>query len=64
MVDVAGSRWVITGAAGTIGSALRAALFELQVELVSTDIRPVVPIGPSDVVVTADLTNLGSLVEL
>ncbi len=64
MVDVAGSRWVITGAAGTIGSALRAALSELQVELVSTDIRPVSPVGPRDEVVPADLSDLVSLVEL
>lgn len=64
MADVAGSRWVITGAAGTIGSALRQALSELQVELVSTDIRPVVPVGPHDHVVTADLSDLSSLAEL
>ncbi|WGM21152.1 NAD(P)-dependent oxidoreductase [Paenarthrobacter sp. OM7] len=64
MVDVAGSRWVITGAAGTIGTALRTALAEMQVELVSTDIRPVSPVAPQDVVATADLSDLNSLVEL
>ena len=64
MTDIAGSRWVITGAAGTIGSALRLALSELQVELVSTDLLPVMPIGPHDEVVTADLSDLGALVDL
>ncbi|NWL12207.1 epimerase [Paenarthrobacter nitroguajacolicus] len=64
MVDVAGSRWVITGAAGTIGSALRAALVELQVELVSTDIRRALPVGPNDAVVTVNLSDLSSLEEL
>lgn len=61
---IAGSRWVVTGAAGTIGSALRAALAEEGVELVSTDIRPASPLDPEDSVVTADLGDLESLVEL
>lgn len=61
---ITGSHWVVTGAAGTIGSALRAALAEQGVELVSTDIRPTTPIGPRDSVQTADLGDLESLVEL
>lgn len=61
---IAGSRWVVTGAAGTIGSALRIALAEQGVELVSTDIRPATPVGPGDSVVSADLGDLESLVEL
>lgn len=61
---IAGSRWVVTGAAGTIGSALRVALEEEGVDLVSTDIRPVSPVGPEDAVSTVDLGDLDSLVEL
>lgn len=61
---IAGSRWVVTGAAGTIGSALRIALVEEGVELVSTDIRPASPVAPGDSVVTTDLGDLESLVEL
>lgn len=61
---ITGSRWVVTGAAGTIGSALRAALAEQGVLLVSTDIRPTTPVGPHDAVQTADLGDLESLVEL
>lgn len=64
MLDVAGSRWVVTGAAGTIGAALRTALSELRVDLVSTDIRPVLPAGPHDEIVTADLSELGLLEEM
>lgn len=61
---ITGSRWVVTGAAGTIGSALRTALAEQQVELVSTDIRPTSPVGPDDSVTKMDLGDLESLVEL
>lgn len=64
MTNIAGSRWVITGAAGTIGSALRAALTDLRVELVSTDVRPTAPVGAGDSVVTMGLADLESLVEL
>lgn len=64
MTNLAGSRWVMTGAAGTIGSALRAALLDLRVDLVSTDVRPTVPAGPGDSVVTMDLADLESLVDL
>jgi nucleoside-diphosphate-sugar epimerase len=64
MVHIARSRWVVTGAAGTIGSALRAALHERDIELVSTDVRPTLPAGPNDRVVIADLADLGALTEL
>lgn len=60
----AGRRWVVTGAAGTIGSALRAALAEERVVLVSTDVRPTTPVGPDDSVRTLDLGDLESLVDL
>ncbi|WP_157429218.1 NAD-dependent epimerase/dehydratase family protein [Agromyces salentinus] len=64
MTNVAGSRWVITGAAGNIGTALRAALVDLQVDLVSTDLRSTAPAGPGDSVMTLDLADLESLVQL
>ncbi|MFD3443225.1 NAD-dependent epimerase/dehydratase family protein [Microbacteriaceae bacterium 4G12] len=64
MTTIAGTRWVVTGAAGNIGSALRAALLELQVDLVSTDLRSTAPIGPGDSVVPMDLADLESLVDL
>ena len=63
MTDIAGSRWVITGAAGTIGSALRVALHEQGVELVSTDRAPMAPVGARDHVVIAELADLEALVE-
>jgi UDP-glucose 4-epimerase len=64
MSSIAGSRWVITGAAGNIGSALRPALLERQVVLVSTDIRPVAPRGPEESVAVVDLGDLDALVQL
>lgn len=64
MTKIARSRWVITGAAGNIGSALRAALLELGVDLVSTDILSTAPVGPRDSFVQAALGDLESLVEL
>lgn len=64
MSQIAGSRWVVTGAAGTIGTALRAALSDEHVELISTDIRPTTPIGPHDRCVTADLAELDALAAL
>ncbi len=64
MVHIEESRWVVTGAAGTIGSALRVALHQRGVELVSTDVHPTLPVGSNDRVVTADLAELGALTEL
>lgn len=61
---ITGSRWVVTGAAGTIGSALRAALAEQHVDLVSTDIRETTPVGSHDAVAVVDLGDLESLTEL
>ena len=40
-----GARWVVTGAAGQIGVHLRAALHDLGVVLVSTDVVEVPPVG-------------------
>ena len=64
MTTITGRRWVITGAAGTIGTALRAALLERGVELVSTDIRPVVPADQGETSATTDLADLEGLTEL
>ncbi|WP_422870481.1 NAD-dependent epimerase/dehydratase family protein [Curtobacterium sp. RRHDQ10] len=64
MSSIAGSRWVITGAAGTIGSALRGALAAEQVLLVSTDLRAVTPVGPDESVAQLDLADLEGLVDL
>lgn len=64
MAYIEKTRWVVTGAAGNIGRALRAALHEHEVELVSTDVRLTSPVGPNDRVVTADLSDFGALVDL
>lgn len=64
MSSIAGSRWVITGAAGKIGSALRASLLERHAVLVSTDIRPITSSTPQESVAEVDLADLEALVEL
>jgi dTDP-4-dehydrorhamnose reductase len=64
MTDIAGTRWVITGAAGNIGSALRSALLDREAVLVSTDVRSMTPLGPQEVVTSTDLADLAALVEL
>lgn len=64
MSSIAGGRWVITGAAGNIGSALRSALLERHAVLVSTDIRPITSSTPHESVAEVDLADLESLVEL
>ncbi|MBE1513663.1 NAD-dependent epimerase/dehydratase family protein [Nesterenkonia halotolerans] len=64
MPHIVKSRWVVTGAAGNIGGALRAALHEREVELVSTDVRPTSPVGPYDRIVTADLSDFEALLDL
>jgi len=64
MTEIAGTRWVITGAAGNIGSALRSALLDRQAVLVSTDIRTMTPLGPHESVASTDLADLPALVEL
>jgi dTDP-4-dehydrorhamnose reductase len=64
MSSIAGSRWVVTGAAGNIGSALRPALLDRQVVLVSTDIRPITPSGPHESVAMTDLGDLDALTNL
>ncbi|MBT2500949.1 NAD(P)-dependent oxidoreductase [Curtobacterium sp. ISL-83] len=64
MTTIEGSRWVITGAAGTIGAALRSALADRGVDLVSTDLRSAAPVGPRDTVTIVDLSDLEALVDL
>ena len=64
MSSIAGSRWVITGAAGNIGSALRSALLERHAVLVSTDIRPITSSAPHESVAEVDLADVENLVEL
>lgn len=64
MAEIAGTHWVITGAAGNIGSALRSALLDRQAILVSTDIRAMTPLGPQESVARTDLADLDALVAL
>ncbi|MDQ0729198.1 NAD(P)-dependent oxidoreductase [Microbacterium sp. W4I20] len=64
MTEIAGTRWVITGAAGNIGSELRSALLERQAVLVSTDIRTITPLGPQESAARTDLADLDALVDL
>lgn len=64
MSSIAGSRWVITGAAGNIESALRSALLERHAVLVATDIRPLTPSSPQESVEEVDLADLKALVDL
>lgn len=64
MTTIASSRWAITGAAGNIGLALREALTEHHVALVSTDLRSAAPVGPHDTFVQAELGDLEALVEV
>lgn len=62
MNTLAGSRWVVTGAAGNIGVALRRELRAAGVELVSTDVRDVEPVDRTgDRVTVADLADLAAL---
>lgn len=62
MKPLEGSRWVVTGAAGLVGRALRQALRDRDVRLVSTDVRDVEPIdGDGDRVVVLDLADLEGL---
>ncbi|GAB2561941.1 NAD-dependent epimerase/dehydratase family protein [Leucobacter ruminantium] len=63
-MDVARSHWAITGAAGGIGRALRAALHDRGVRLTSTDARRFSPLGPDESVALADLDDLDALTEL
>lgn len=64
MSSIAGSRWVVTGAAGNIGSALRSALLEQHAVLVATDIRPINSSSPHESVAAVDLADLEALVDL
>jgi uronate dehydrogenase len=64
MSSIAGSRWVITGAAGNIGSALRSALLAQHATLVSTDLRAITSSSPQESVAQVDLADLDALVGL
>lgn len=62
MNTLEGTRWVVTGAAGIVGSGLRRALRAHGVSLVSTDVRHVDPVdGTHDRTVRADLADLAAL---
>jgi uronate dehydrogenase len=64
MNTLEGTRWVVTGAAGIVGSGLRRALRAHGVSLVSTDVRHVDPVdGTHDRTVRADLAALEGLFE-
>ena len=54
-----GQRWAVTGAAGTIGRALRESLPDA--DLVSIDIAEVVPVSASDRPVRCDVRDLADL---
>jgi uronate dehydrogenase len=58
------TRWVVTGAAGNIGTHLRTALRAREVDLISTDARPADAVDDRDRVVTADLSDLARLTTL
>ena len=64
MEQIAGQRWVVTGADGTIGRALRAALNDRGVELVSTDLREPTPVGARERTAVADVADLEALTSL
>ncbi|MFJ6678811.1 NAD-dependent epimerase/dehydratase family protein [Microbacterium sp. NPDC091382] len=65
MNTLAGSRWVVTGAAGNIGVALRRELRAAAVALVSTDVRYVEPVDRTgDRTLVADLADLAALEEM
>ncbi|MEH3090089.1 MAG: NAD(P)-dependent oxidoreductase [Microbacterium arborescens] len=57
-------RWIITVAAGTIGSDLRRRLHDRGVELVSIDIRRAEPAGRRDTVEICDVADLDGLTRL
>ncbi|WP_197674602.1 NAD-dependent epimerase/dehydratase family protein [Agrococcus jejuensis] len=61
MHDIAGTSWAITGAAGTIGRRVRAALRERGVQLRSLDVRDVEPVDADDLVSLVDLDDLPGL---
>jgi uronate dehydrogenase len=57
-------RLVLTGAAGAIGSVLRPALAPLARELVSSDLRELTALAPTERSVVADLTDPHAVSEL
>ncbi|WP_435744333.1 NAD-dependent epimerase/dehydratase family protein [Microbacterium sp. PMB16] len=61
MEDTNARRWAVTGAAGTIGRALRAHLAENSVELVSIDVTEIARASPSERVVRCDIGDLAGL---
>jgi uronate dehydrogenase len=54
-------RWAVTGAAGTIGRALRQHLAALSYELVSIDVSDVSPVAASERIVRVDIGDLAGL---
>ncbi|MDQ0725690.1 NAD(P)-dependent oxidoreductase [Microbacterium sp. W4I20] len=61
MDDTHTRRWAVTGAAGTIGRALRAHLAETSVELVSIDVSEITRVGRSERLVRCDIGDLTGL---
>lgn len=59
--EIRGQQWAVTGAAGTIGCALREYLSTQDVDLVSIDIAEVVPVSASDQPVHCDVRDLADL---
>ncbi|WP_090148015.1 NAD(P)-dependent oxidoreductase [Leucobacter sp. L43] len=64
MGAIENSHWVVTGAAGTIGSTLRRALHDRGVALTSTDARRAEVVGDRDRFAVADLADLTALTEV
>ncbi|MEB4614800.1 NAD-dependent epimerase/dehydratase family protein [Leucobacter sp. M11] len=61
MEDIRGQRWAVTGAAGTIGRALREHLDARGIALVSIDIAETTPMSDADRVWPADVRDLAAL---
>lgn len=61
MTSLEGSRWLVTGAAGRIGIALRGALSAYPLRLVSTDVRAVEAVGEDDETLLLDVADLPAL---
>ncbi|WP_341975780.1 NAD(P)-dependent oxidoreductase [Microbacterium sp. LWO13-1.2] len=61
MNETRAQRWAITGAAGTIGTALREHLADTSVELVSIDVAEITRVTPSERLLRCDVGDLAGL---